>query len=130
MQYPSPSHPRHVPTSAPVGNGLGSFYAGAISNNSSFTTRVSNEKPPKVKELSDRRQEYGVVWITHIRFARRALGLRTFRAVFAKAGRDRWTPWEVYEAAGMSDAARYNEFIVINNKGSGTHLFQYLSRSS
>jgi cleavage stimulation factor subunit 3 len=91
---------RNVPTSAQTGNGLGSLEAGTISNTSSFATQASDEKPPKVKELSDRRQEYGVVWIMYIRFARRALDLKAFRSVFAKARRDRWTPWEVYEAAG------------------------------
>lgn len=101
--FTSDASGRTVPMSAPAGNGLGSLEAGMISNNSSFATQASDEKPPKVKELSDRRQEYGVVWIMYIRFARRALDLKTFRAVFAKARRDRWTPWEVYEAAGMSN---------------------------
>jgi len=91
---------RTMPMSAPAGNGSGLLETGMTSNNSSFATQASDEKPPKVKELSERRQEYGVVWIMYIRFARRALDLKTFRAVFAKARRDRWTPWEVYEAAG------------------------------
>lgn len=74
--------------------------AGTISNNSSFVTQASDEKPPKSKELQERRTEYGLVWIMYIRYARRAHDLKTFRAVFAKARKDRWTSWEVYEAAG------------------------------
>lgn len=75
--------------------------AGTVSTNSSFATHISDEKPPKSKELQERRTEYGLVWIMYIRYARRAHDLKTFRAVFAKARKDRWTPWEVYEAAGM-----------------------------
>ena len=74
---------------------------GVASNNSSFATQSADEKPPKSKELQDRRSEYGLVWIMYIRYARRAHDLKTFRAVFAKARKDRWTPWEVYEAAGV-----------------------------
>ncbi|OJA19184.1 hypothetical protein AZE42_13580 [Rhizopogon vesiculosus] len=88
--FASDASGRTVPnTSALVGNGSGSLEAGTVSNNSSFATQSSDEKPSKVKELSDRRQEYGVVWIMYIHFARRALDLETFRAVFAKARRDR-----------------------------------------
>lgn len=75
--------------------------AGAMSNNSSFATQISDDKPPKSKELQERRTEYGLVWIMYIRYARRAHDLKTFRAVFARARKDRWTSWEVYEAAGM-----------------------------
>jgi len=70
------------------------------SNNSSFATQPADEKPPKTKELSDRRTEYGLVWTMYMRFARRAEGLKSSRPVFAKARRDRWVPWEVYESAG------------------------------
>lgn len=104
---------RVVHTGAPAGNGSGSLEAGTISNNSSFATQACDEKPPKVKELSDRRQEYGVVWIMYIRFARRALDLKAFRSVFAKARRDRWTPWEVYEAAGTLKARELEPQIIM-----------------
>lgn len=73
---------------------------GLQSNHSSFVTQVFEEKPPKSKELANRRTEYGIAWIVYMRFARRAEGQKSARAVFAKARRDRWTPWEVYEAAG------------------------------
>lgn len=57
-------------------------------------------KPAKDQELRDRRTEYGVAWIVYMRFARRAEGVKSARTVFGKARKDRWTPWEVYEAAG------------------------------
>ena len=75
---------------------------GPASNHSSFNTQSSDEKPPKNKELCDKRTDYGIAWIVYIRFARRAEGLRSARNVFGKARRDRWTPWEVHEAEGAS----------------------------
>lgn len=72
------------------------------SQNSSMNSQNSDERPPKNKELSDRRTEYGVAWIVYMRFARRAENLKAARTVFGKARKDHWTPWEVYEAAGMS----------------------------
>ena len=73
---------------------------GPTSNHSSFNTQSSDEKPPKNKELCDKRTDYGIAWIVYIRFARRAEGLKSARNVFSKARRDRWTPWEVHEAEG------------------------------
>ena len=72
------------------------------SQNSSMQSQASDNKDPKLKELADRRTEYGIAWIVYMRFAQRAEGLKSKRAVFAKARKDRWTPWEVYEAAGVS----------------------------
>jgi cleavage stimulation factor subunit 3 len=72
------------------------------SNNSSFATQASDEKPPRSKELAERRTEYGVVWIMYMRFGRRAEGLQSSRTIFGRARKDRWTPWEVYEAAGKA----------------------------
>lgn len=102
--FSSDASGRTVPVGAPniFGTSLtGLTEAGTVSNNSSFVTQVSDEKPPKSKELQERRTEYGLVWIMYIRYARRAHDLKTFRAVFAKARKDRWTSWEVYEAAGV-----------------------------
>lgn len=73
---------------------------GVPSQNSSFNTQASDDKPPKNKELTDRRTDYGIAWTMYIRFARRAEGLKSARNVFGKARRDRWTPWEVHEAEG------------------------------
>ena len=70
-----------------------------ITTNASFSTQ-SDEKPPQNKELNEKRQEYGLAWTVYMRFARRAEGLKSARAVFGQARRDKWTPWEVYESAG------------------------------
>ncbi|KAG2111422.1 hypothetical protein BD769DRAFT_1630282 [Suillus cothurnatus] len=78
---------RTVPTSAPAGNGSGPLPMRSLQKSKSFPTEDKN----------------GVVWIMYIRFARRALDLKAFRSVFAKARRDRWTPWEVYEAAALME---------------------------
>ncbi|KAH9045764.1 hypothetical protein EDB85DRAFT_1908267 [Lactarius pseudohatsudake] len=73
-----------------------------IPANASFTTQT-DEKPPQNKELSEKRQEYGLAWTVYMRFARRAEGLKSARAVFAQARRDKWTPWEVYESAAIAE---------------------------
>jgi cleavage stimulation factor subunit 3 len=78
---------------------LGSQGTEIIPPNASFTTQ-SDEKPFQNKELSEKRQEYGLAWTVYMRFARRAEGLKSARGVFAQARRDKWTPWEVYESAG------------------------------
>ncbi|KAF8520032.1 hypothetical protein BU17DRAFT_89425 [Hysterangium stoloniferum] len=51
------------------------------------------------KEFAKRRTELCIAWITYMRFARRAEGLKPARAVFGKARKDKWIGWEVYEAA-------------------------------
>ncbi|OSD01936.1 Suf-domain-containing protein [Trametes coccinea BRFM310] len=75
----------------------------ATSPNSSFATQAADEKPPKNKELLDKRTDYGIVYIMYMRFGRRAEGLKSARNIFGKARRDRWTPWEVYEAAALME---------------------------
>ncbi|OSX60713.1 hypothetical protein POSPLADRAFT_1183237 [Postia placenta MAD-698-R-SB12] len=89
------------PTEAALAFGLPT--PGTQSQSSSFNTQVSDEKLPKSKELAERRTEYGIAWIVYMRFARRAEGLKTSRAVFGRARRERWTPWEVYEAAALME---------------------------
>jgi cleavage stimulation factor subunit 3 len=78
---------------------VGSQGTEVITANASFMTQ-SDEKPPQNKELNEKRQEYGLAWTVYMRFARRAEGLKSARAVFSQARRDKWTPWEVYESAG------------------------------
>lgn len=99
--FSSDASGRVVPTGGPNTATIGLMEATSLSNNTSFATQSADEKPPKSKELQERRSEYGLVWTMYIRYARRAHDLKTFRAVFAKARKDRWTPWEVYEAAGV-----------------------------
>ncbi|KZT74626.1 Suf-domain-containing protein [Daedalea quercina L-15889] len=76
---------------------------GIQSQGSSFSTEKSDDKPPKNKELTERRTEYGIAWVSYMRFARRAEGLKPSRSVFGKARKERWTPWEVYEAAALME---------------------------
>jgi cleavage stimulation factor subunit 3 len=78
---------------------VGSQGTEIVTANASFTTQ-GDEKPPQNKELNEKRQEYGLAWTVYMRFARRAEGLKSARAVFGQARRDKWTPWEVYESAG------------------------------
>ncbi|RDB20367.1 mRNA 3'-end-processing protein RNA14 [Hypsizygus marmoreus] len=77
--------------------------AGTSSQNSSFNTQSSDEKPPKSSELAERRTEYGLAYIVYMRFGRRAEGVKSSRAIFGKARKDRWAPWEVYEAAALME---------------------------
>src|SRR5271156_4882870 len=74
--------------------------AGIHSTSSSFNAQASDEKPSKHTELQRLRTEYGVAWIMYMRFGRRAEGVKSLRGIFGKARRDRWVPWEVYEASG------------------------------
>lgn len=69
------------------------------STNTAFGSPQSATTPPRLTELQERRTEYGLVYM---RFARRAEGLQAMRKVFGKARKDKWAPWEVYEASGES----------------------------
>ena len=83
--------------------------AGIHSNNSSFNTQSSDEKPPKSKELADKRTEYGLVWIMYMRAARRVESQQSARAIFGRCRKDRWIPWQVYEASGSSDLVGHSK---------------------
>jgi cleavage stimulation factor subunit 3 len=72
-----------------------------ISSQGSQSSQVVVEDK-KTKELTDRKAEYGVVWIRYMRFARRASGALAGRDVFKKARQSKWLPWEVFDAAGKS----------------------------
>lgn len=72
-------------------------------NTSTSFSQSSDDKPPKSRELSERRTELALAWIMYMRFCRRAEGLKSYRAVFAKARKDKWTTWEVYEAAALME---------------------------
>ena len=76
--------------------------------NTSQITQTSSqgaeEKPKqKSKELAERRTEYGLAIIMYMRFSNRAENLQSFRNAFKQARKDRWTPWEVYEAAALME---------------------------
>ena len=98
---------------------------GALATNASFTTQSSTEdKPPKNKELTDKRTDYGIAWIMYIRFARRAESLKSARNVFGKARRDRWTPWEVHEAEGPSASCARAQLLMSACSAHGVPLRQ------
>ena len=98
-------------TSTAVPNGTGhsaaTVEAGVQSTNSSFNSQASDEKPPKRTELHRLKTEYGLAWIMYMRFGRRSEGVKSLRGIFGKARKDRWVPWEVYEASGMFLSALY-----------------------
>ncbi|KAG5222098.1 mRNA 3'-end-processing protein [Salix suchowensis] len=107
----SPTSPSgDAPNASMAGNGVpGLSDTGLNSNSSSFSTDGS--KPPNVKEMNECRSEYGVVYIMYMRFARRAEEIKSARAVFQRARKDRWVPWEVYDA---SDARALFERVIGN----------------
>ncbi|TFK64019.1 Suf-domain-containing protein [Pluteus cervinus] len=63
----------------------------------------NDEKPSKGSEFEERRKEYGLAYIMYMRFGRRAEGVKASRTIFGRARKDRWTPWEVYEAAALME---------------------------
>lgn len=73
------------------------------SPNSSQQSHGSNTQDDdhRTKELAERRSEFGLAYIMYMRFGRRAEGVKSSRAIFGKARKDRWTPWEVFDAAGV-----------------------------
>ncbi|KAG8897016.1 mRNA 3'-end-processing protein rna14, partial [Tulasnella sp. 408] len=64
--------------------------------------RARKTRERRSKDMEAARNELGVVWVMLMRFSRRSEGLRPARAVFARARKDKWCPWVVYEAAASS----------------------------
>lgn len=93
-----PTQPDITQTDFPTSSQEGA--ANGVAKDGPGSAQKSDDKPAKSKELADRRQEYGLVYIMYIRFALRAEGVDASRAAFAKARKDKWTTWEVFEAAG------------------------------
>ncbi|EAU82402.2 mRNA 3'-end-processing protein RNA14 [Coprinopsis cinerea okayama7 len=87
-------------------------------NDTSFNSQSSDDKPPKNSELQEKRTEYGLVYIMYMRFARRTEGLAALRRVFAKARRDRFSPWEVYEACALM------EYHCFDDKNVASRIFE------
>ncbi|KAG6837133.1 hypothetical protein H0H93_014038 [Arthromyces matolae] len=79
---------------------------------------ASDDKPKKPTEFSERQSEYGLAWIVYMRFGRRAEGIKSSRAIFGKARKDKWTPWEVYEAAALM------EYHCSQDKNVGSRIFE------
>ncbi|TFK28593.1 mRNA 3'-end-processing protein RNA14 [Coprinopsis marcescibilis] len=86
--------------------------------NLSFNSQSSDGKPVKTTELQEKRAEYGLVYTMYMRFARRAEGLAALRKVFGKARRDRWAPWEVYEASALM------EYHCFDDKNVASRIFE------
>jgi len=100
-------------TSTAVPNGSGhsaaTAEAGVQSTFSSFNSQASDEKPPKHAELHRLKREYGLAWIIYMRFGRRSEGMKSLRGIFGRARKDRWVPWEVYEASALMEYHCYND---------------------
>lgn len=102
----------------PQANGAKAEPGSSQGTTSSFGSQSSGNKPPKTSELQDARKVYGVAYVMYMRFARRAEGLQALRKVFAKARKDRWAPWEVYEASAMM------EFHCFDDKHVASRIFE------
>ncbi|KAL1747771.1 hypothetical protein HDZ31DRAFT_31172 [Schizophyllum fasciatum] len=88
------------------GNGANGANGMQVDGPASANTSIDSQAPPESKTaatLALRRKEYGHAYVMYIRFARRAEGEKAGRTLFGKARKDRWTPWEVYEAAAYSE---------------------------
>ncbi|KAH7927101.1 Suf-domain-containing protein [Leucogyrophana mollusca] len=92
-----------VPANTPPPTTTGLSEARTPLNKPFLVTQSADQKPTEAEELAERRIEYGLVWIMYIRFVQRAQGIKAFRQKFAKARRDHWTPWEVYESAALME---------------------------
>jgi cleavage stimulation factor subunit 3 len=112
-----------VPANGPENGVVNNSHApaaepGIQSTNSSFNTQVSDEKPTKNTELMRLRTEYGVAWIMYMRFGRRSEGVKSLRGIFARARKDRFIPWEVYEAGGLCFSFPYYSLSDLGNNHS------------
>ncbi|KAF8164707.1 hypothetical protein B0H34DRAFT_793176 [Crassisporium funariophilum] len=97
------SQPPATNSQAPASNAPTTTADGSRSNDASFNTQSSDESPAKTTELQRLRTEYGLAWIMYMRFGRRAEGVKANRAIFLRARKDRWIPWEVYEAGALME---------------------------
>ncbi|KIY44838.1 TPR-like protein [Fistulina hepatica ATCC 64428] len=89
-------------------NGNGNGDSG--SKDSSFISLQEEAKPTSA--FAQRQKEYGLAYIMYMRFAQRSEGVKASRAVFGKARRDNWVPWEVYEAAALMEYHCSSESVV------------------
>jgi cleavage stimulation factor subunit 3 len=60
---------------------------------------IAKRAQPKMDAL---KKSCATTWIAQMRFARRAEGIKQARAVFAKARKSAYLPWQVIEASGAS----------------------------
>ncbi|CAE7226282.1 unnamed protein product [Rhizoctonia solani] len=69
----------------------------------SAPSEADNILARRTPELNELKSELGVVWIMHMRFARRSEGLKPARTIFGKARKDKHIFWNVYEAAALME---------------------------
>ncbi|KAF8631737.1 hypothetical protein AX15_002220 [Amanita polypyramis BW_CC] len=95
-----------TPTGTPFDSSNGmttNLGGGTTSANSSFNTQTSKLSSPAHSASVEKRAAYGLAYIVYMRFGRRAEGIKASRTIFGKARRDKWTPWQVYEAAALME---------------------------
>ena len=93
-----------LPPPPPVQNRLTStpsLAAVAFNPSASFATQPVDDRPPKVKPLTECRSQYGVVYTMYIQAARQMESEVVGHEVFKKVRVDHYTSWEIYEAHGM-----------------------------
>lgn len=78
------------------------------------STPVTTETSALMLQLRERKQEYGLVYIMYIRFAMRAEGQESSRSVFQRARKDKYVPWEVFEAAALMEYHVAKQPVVAN----------------
>lgn len=81
---------------------------------STATSSSASEEASLATQLRERKQEYGLVYIMYIRFAMRSEGLEASRVVFQKARKDKFAPWEVFEAAALMEYHVAKQTVVAN----------------
>ncbi|KAF8905733.1 hypothetical protein CPB84DRAFT_1844737 [Gymnopilus junonius] len=114
-----PSNPNNNGVRQGSAGALPGFQTEPASNASSFNSQTSDpDKPPQATELQKRRTEYGLVWIMYMRFGMRAEGVKSSRSIFGRARRDRWAPWETYEASALM------EYHCSDDKGIASRIFE------
>lgn len=83
-----------------------------------INVRTAGEMSLLRTDFAERRREYGVVWIMYMRFARRAEGMHACHGIFSSARLDRFTPWQVY------DAAARGEYYLTSDVGAATRIYR------
>ena len=108
LDVPDSQHP------VDLSQGAGLQKEASIATIASSSSTTSSEETPIAKQYKERKQEYGLIYVMYIRFALRAEGLPASRAVFTKARKDKYSPWEVFEAAALMEYHVAKESAVAN----------------
>ncbi|KLO08580.1 Suf-domain-containing protein [Schizopora paradoxa] len=105
MDGPSLAYPQSLDVNGRSPSKIIKEESGSSQATTTSTSSMTNatDKERAEKELRSLRQEYGLVYILYIRFAMRAEGIDASRAAFARARKDKWSPWEVFESAALME---------------------------